>query len=80
MAIMLFIGKLTNSCESVDLGESFNSGDCGESEDCCESCDSEEKKSAVYDETDDSVYSVESGDPGEYEKYCLEMCICSPFF
>ena len=41
MAIMLFIGKLANSCESVDLGDTFNSGDCGKSEDCCESRDFE---------------------------------------
>ena len=41
MVILLFIGKLANSRESVDLVESFNSGDCGESEDCCESSDSE---------------------------------------
>ena len=36
MVILLFIGKLANSRESVDLGESFNSG---ESEDCCECSD-----------------------------------------
>ena len=41
MVILLFIGKLANSGGSVDLVESFNSGDCGESEDCCESSDSE---------------------------------------
>ena len=28
------------------------------------------KKSANSDETDDSVYAVDSGDPGEYGKYC----------
>ena len=38
MVILLFIGKLANSRESVDLVESFNSG---ESEDCFESSDSE---------------------------------------
>ena len=41
MVILLFIGKLANSREYVDLIKSFNSGDCGESEDCCESIDSE---------------------------------------
>ena len=41
MVIPLIIGILANSCESVDLGESFNSGDCDECEDCCESGDSE---------------------------------------
>ena len=38
MVILLFIGKLANSRESVDLGAYFNSG---ESEDCCECSDSE---------------------------------------
>ena len=41
MVLLLFVGKLANSRESVDLGESFNSGDCDESEDRCESSDSE---------------------------------------
>ena len=38
MVIPLIIGILANSCESVDLGESFHPG---ESEDCCESSDPE---------------------------------------
>ena len=38
LVILLFIGKLANSRESVDLVESFNSGDCGESEDSEEIC------------------------------------------
>ena len=41
MVILLVIGNLANSRESVDLGECFNSGGCGESENCCESSDSE---------------------------------------
>ena len=28
---------MADSCESVDLGESVNSGDCSESDYCCES-------------------------------------------
>ena len=42
MVIMLIIGKLTNPLESVDLGESFSTGDCGQSEDRCESSGSEQ--------------------------------------
>ena len=37
MVILLIFGKHANSYESVDLGESLNSGE----ENCCESSDSE---------------------------------------